>query len=94
MSGNQPVLVVRQNGNPGMVAGLLGCGLGILGIFTVGILFVPLAALCSLIGVIRGAMGGSGAGIGVSILGIILAIWGFVMSPSLWLLLAIGVAAH
>ena len=94
MSGSQPVVVVRHSGSPGMVAGLLGCGLGILGIFTLGIIFVPLAALCSVVGIIRGIIGGSGAGIGVSILGIILTVAGFALSPSLWLLVAVGVAGH
>lgn len=94
MSGSQQTVIVRHSGSPGIVAGMLGCVLGILGIFTLGIIFVPLAALCSLMGLIRGAMGGSAAGIGVSILGAILAIWGAIVSPSIWLLLAVGAAAH
>ncbi len=85
---------MRHSGSPGILAGLLGCGLGILGIFTLGIVFVPLAALCSVIGFVRGITGRSGAGIGVSILGGVLTIAGFVLSPSLWLLLAVGVAGH
>ena len=94
MSEHQQTVIVRHSGSPGIVAGLLGCGLGILGIFTLGIVFVPLAALCSVIGVVRGIMGGSGAGIGGSILGIALTVAGFVLSPSLWLLLAVGAAGH
>jgi hypothetical protein len=94
VSGSQQTVIVRHSGSPGIVAGLLGCGLGILGIFTFGIVFVPLAALCSVIGFIRGAMGRSGTGVGVSILGITLAVVGFMVSPSLWLLLAVGAAAH
>lgn len=34
----------------GMVAGLLGCIVGILGILISGLIFVPLAALCMVIG--------------------------------------------
>jgi hypothetical protein len=34
----------------GIVAGLLGCLFGVLGILTLGIIFVPLAALCAAIG--------------------------------------------
>lgn len=88
------MVIVRQSGSPGMVAGLLGCGLGLLAIFTLGIIFVPLAALCSITGVIRGLIGRSGAGIGASIIGIILTVAGFMLSPSLWLLLAVGAVAH
>src|SRR5665811_644497 len=39
----QTIVVVRR-GNPGVVAGVLGCVFGILSIFTLGIVFVPLAA--------------------------------------------------
>jgi hypothetical protein len=45
MSGSQQTVIVPHSGSPGIAAGLLGCGLGILGIFTLGIGFVPLAAL-------------------------------------------------
>lgn len=88
------IIVVERRGSPGVVAGLLGCVFGILGIFTLGFVFVPLAAVCSLIGLLRGLMGMSGAGIGLSVLGIVLTIVGFIFSPSLWLLFAASVAAH
>jgi len=71
--------------NPGVLAGVLGCAFGVLGIFTLGIVFVPLAALCSVIGLLRGLSGRSGAGIGVSLLGGFLTVMGFIFSPSLWL---------
>ncbi len=41
----------------GMVAGLLGCVFGVLAILTSGIIFVPLAALCAVIGLVRGVGG-------------------------------------
>lgn len=94
MSSNQQTVVVRHSGSPGAVAGMLGCGLGILGIFTFGLVFVPLAALCSVIGVVRGIKGHNSGGIGISVLGVVLSVAGFVMSPSLWLLFAVGFAAH
>jgi hypothetical protein len=94
MAGNEQTVIVRHQGSPGVLAGVLGCVFGILGILTLGIIFVPLAAVCSVIGIIRGVTGGSAAGIGVSILGAVLTVGGFVFSPSLWLLLAAGVAAH
>jgi hypothetical protein len=83
----------RQTPNQGVLAGVLGCVLGVLGIFTWGIIFVPLAAICSLVGLIRGAGGLSIAGIGCSLLGGVLTVWGFVVSPSLWILLGAGILA-
>jgi hypothetical protein len=74
--------------NQGVVAGILGCLFGILGILTIGIIFVPLAALCSLIGLIRGISGPSLAGIATSLLGAVLTIFGFISSPTLWLFAA------
>ena len=58
----------RRQGHPGLVAGLLGCILGTIGIFAFGFVFVPLAALCALIGLLRGLTGFSFAGIGTSLL--------------------------
>jgi TPR repeat protein len=69
----------------GLLAGLFGCLFGILGIFTFGIVFVPLAALCAVIGLARGIGGGSAAGMGTSILAGLLSVVGFAVSPSLWL---------
>jgi hypothetical protein len=86
-------VIVRHTGNQGVMAGLLGCVLGILGIFFWGIIFVPLAAICSLVGVIRGIIGPSISGIGCSLLGGVLTVWGFVVSPSLWILLCASVLA-
>ena len=94
MSGNNQTVVVRHQGSPGVLAGVLACVFGVLGILTLGVVFVPLAALCSVVGVVRGVIGRSAAGIGVSILGIVLTIAGFVFSPSLWLLFAVGVSGH
>ena len=94
MGDSTRIIVVERRGSPGVVAGLLGCVFGILGIFTLGFVFVPLAAVCSLIGLLRGLMGMSGAGIGLSVLGMVLTIVGFIFSPSLWLLFAAGLAAH
>ena len=70
----------------GIVAGLLGCLFGVLGILTSGIIFVPLAALCAVIGLLRGLGGRSAAGVGTSLLAGILSVIGFAVSPSLWLL--------
>lgn len=68
---------------PGLVAGLLGCAFGITGIFALGLVFVPLALLCALVGFLRGIIGGSAAGIGASVLASVLAVVGFATSPGL-----------
>jgi hypothetical protein len=77
-----------SEGNPGVLAGVLGCVFGILGIFTIGLIFVPIAAICSLVGLMNGAGGRNGAGIGVSLIGCFLTVVGFIASPSLWILAA------
>jgi len=70
----------------GMIAGLLGCVFGVLGIVSLEIIFVPLAALSAVIGLI-GSMGGrSAVGIGTSLLAGVLSAIGFAVSPRLWAL--------
>ncbi len=76
----------QRRARMGLIAGLLGCVFGVLGILTFGIVFVPLAALCSVIGLLRGVVGLNASGIGVSLLGGVLTMVGFIVSPSLWLL--------
>ncbi|HVC56442.1 MAG TPA: hypothetical protein VND95_10825 [Stellaceae bacterium] len=93
MNYRQQIIIVKPAGNEGAVAGLLGCMFGILGIFTIGIIFVPLAAVCSLFGLLRGLLGGSPGGIGCSLVGCVLTVWGFVFSPTLWLLVGAGFLA-
>jgi len=58
----------------------------VLGIFTFGIVFIPLAALCSVIGLLLAMAGRSVSGFGVSLLGAALTGLGFIFSPGLWLL--------
>lgn len=94
MSQPQQIVIVEHRGSPGVLAGAMGCVFGILGVFTLGVVFVPLAALCSVIGFVRGVSGGSAAGIGMSLLGALLTIAGFVFSPSLWILFATMTARH
>jgi hypothetical protein len=71
-----------------MVLAIFGCIFGILGIFTIGFVFVPLAAMCALFGLLSGiAKRQFSTGV-LSILGGVLACVGWAMSPSLWLLTA------
>lgn len=79
---------VRRDDTAGLIAGVFGCLLALLGIFTFGLLFIPLAAICALSGFFRGIAGGSGVGIGTSLLAGVLCVIGFIVSPSLWILAA------
>lgn len=77
-------IVIRNSGSPGLLAGLLGCVFGVLGIFTLGFIFVPLAAVCALVGLLRGVSAFSASGIGTSLLAACLCVAGFATSPVLW----------
>lgn len=78
----------------GVLAGVFGCVFGILGIFTIGIVFVPLAALCTLAALVYGVLGKSVAGIGTFFLSAALTTAGFIFSPSLWIIAGGFLAAH
>lgn len=93
-SSGTTTIVLNQSEHAGLLAGLLGCAFGILGIFTWGLIFVPLAALCSLFGFVRGIARSSASGVGVSILAGFLTIAGFAVSPSLWVVTAAGLVSH
>ena len=68
----------------GVVAGLFGCIFGTLGILTIGLIFVPLAAICAAAGLLRGIFGRSAAGIGLSLLAWITVAIGTAVSPTVW----------
>lgn len=75
----------------GVVPGVIACALAVLGIVTIGFVFVPLAALLACIGTVIAIKDQSGAGIGVNALAWVLTLLGVMTSPSLLILL--GVAA-
>ena len=86
---DEQVVIVKKQGT-GMVAGIISCVLAILGTFTIGIVFVPLAAITAAIGSIVALKNMSGGGIAVNVLAWILVVVGLFTSPAL--LLAIGMA--
>jgi hypothetical protein len=65
---------------------VLACVFALLSIFTLGIVFVPLAALCCVVGLLLAMLGRSGSGFAISLVGGVLTATGFALSPSLWLL--------
>jgi hypothetical protein len=65
------------------VMGYFAVGFGLLGIFTIGFIFVPLGLLCSVLALFMGqAVWG--------FIGLLLAIAGFITSPKLWVLVGMG----
>ena len=90
---NQPI-IIQYRGHPGLVAGILACVFGVLGILFLGIPFVPLAALCSVVALVRGIVGKSATGIGLSAVGAFLSVIGFIVSPSVWIAFAALFLAH
>ncbi|MEK9724308.1 MAG: hypothetical protein VW405_12625 [Rhodospirillaceae bacterium] len=65
------------------VMGWCAVGFGLLGIFTIGFVFVPLGLICSIAALLmRQAVWG--------VVGILLAVAGFIVSPKLWLIFGIG----
>ena len=53
---------------PGVLAGILSCCMAVLGIFTIGTIFVPLAAICAIFGTISALSNFALSGIGVNVL--------------------------
>ena len=77
----------------GLASGLLGCLFGTIGIFALALVFVPLAALCTLVGLVRGVVGRSVAGIGTSLLASVITLIAVLTSPTLLLILGGAAAA-
>jgi len=67
----------------GVIPGLITCALAVAGIFSIGIVFVPLALLFLCFGLLFSILGGSGSGLGYNILGLILIIIATLASPVL-----------
>lgn len=67
----------------GMTAGIIACVLAVLGILTLGFVFVPLAFITALTGTIIALKNKNMAGIGVNILAWFLTIVGVITSPSI-----------
>lgn len=75
--------VVKKSG---MIPAIIGCIAGVLAILTIGIVFFPIALVCTIIALILSIKTKYGAAIGISILSLLLTIAGFVFSPTLWAL--------
>jgi hypothetical protein len=79
----EPHVFVENYRPAGLTAGFWGCALAILGILSVGFVFVPAAIVCTLVGLVRGASARDPIGTGVSLLAACLCVIGFASSPFL-----------
>lgn len=75
-------------------AGKLGCLFAVLGIFTVGLLFLPFAALFSLAATLSFIGGPTGSRFAYAFASIVLTAIGVAMSPSVWVVLAAAIGSH
>jgi len=62
------VKTTQPSQGTGMIAGIIACVLAILGVLTLGTVFVPLSAIVALIGTIIAVKNKNAAGIGVNAL--------------------------
>lgn len=77
-----------------MIPAIFGCLFGVLGIFTVGIIFVPLAGLCALVGLASGLNSHDTGATFMAMVAGALTVAGWMSSPSLWLLTAAMVGSQ
>jgi len=76
-----------------MIFGICGVVSGIIGMLTLGTIFIPLGAACTVISLWRAIASGSGSGIGVSLLSAVVVLIGFITSPALWVAFGLVAAA-
>lgn len=86
MNSNETIINQVQPVKKGMIPAIIGCISGVLAILTIGVVFFPIALICTIIAFIFSIKSKYGAAIAVSCLSLILTIAGFVFSPTLWLL--------
>jgi len=83
----------QGNAKTGVVPGIIACVFAVLGIFTMGMVFVPLAAIVTLVGTIIAAKNTHWGGIGVNVLAWVLTLVGLFTSPALLAILGLGLAS-
>jgi len=74
----------QKNAVAGNSAAVWACVLGVLGIFTIGWFFVPMAALCAVCGTLQSVSNFNAGGIFRCLIAWAIVLMGFVTSPSLW----------
>lgn len=74
----------------GIIPGIIACALAIFGLFTIGFVFIPLAAATALISTVIAIKNKNMGGIGIAALAWILTVTGFFFSPVLLALIGLG----
>jgi hypothetical protein len=82
--GAAPYVIAENRGHRGLTAGFWGCLLAVLGILcSFGVVFVPVAVVCTLVGLVRGVSARDAISIGTSLLAACLCVVGVASSPVL-----------
>jgi hypothetical protein len=80
--GPAPDVIAENRGHRGLTAGFWGCLLAVLGIlFSVGVVFVLVAIVCTLVGLVRGVSAHDAISIATSLLAACLCVVGFASLP-------------
>ncbi len=80
-AGGPPVVIRAKHVGSGAGLGSIICGL--LGIFFWGLVFVPLGAIMAIVAILKGQ-------VALGIIGLVLAVIGFLTSPAIWALFGMG----
>jgi hypothetical protein len=79
----QTIIIQRNSSMAGAFTGLFGIIFAVIGIFTIGVVFVPIAAIFSFFSLVNSLSGRSGIGFLMSAISTVLTIVGFFTSPVL-----------
>lgn len=71
--------------------GLLACLFGLLGVFTLAVLFVPIAVIFAGAGLIGSLLRNRGDALLVNLVAVGVIYWAILVSPSLWFLIGMSV---
>lgn len=87
--------VLKRSSTDGVLSGLCGAAFAILGVFTLGLVFLPFAALFTLISLVRAVVGMSMSGLCAFLFSAILTGIGVAVSPTVWgaLLFILGISS-
>jgi hypothetical protein len=86
-------VIIQNRRSPGVFAGVLGCLFAVLGIFTIGPIFIPIGILCGLVGIVMGITGKSLGGVSLSMLSLAVSGLACLLSPTMWIALGVLFAA-
>jgi len=76
-------IIYVEKETPGLVMGIIASILAVLGIFTLGFVFIPLSMLFAVIGSFVAVKHKNSSGIGINVLAWVLIVVGFMTSPFL-----------